>query len=107
MKYLLVLLLVSGCSSVPESAYLKIGSGYKFQEPDLVWTDSKTGKKNKADNPFSARIEVGMECVWKNVTCGVSHHSQWGQGFPFDNEGEYSKTEVFIDYKVSLAELFN
>lgn len=106
MKYLLLLLLVSGCSSVPDSAYLKVGAGYKFEETEMTWTNYNTGKTNRADNPISARIEVGMECVWENVTCGVSHHSQWFSGFPIDSDGEYSKTEVFVDYKFNLSELF-
>ena len=102
MKYLLILLLVSGCSSVPESAYFKVGAGYKLGETKL--TDLKT--MENVNDPITARFEIGMECVWENVTCGVAHHSQWFSGFPFDNDGEYSKTEIFIDYKIKLSELF-
>ena len=58
------------------------------------------------NDPITARFELGMECVWENVTCGISHHSQFLSGFPFNNNMEYQKTEVFVDYKFNLSELF-
>jgi hypothetical protein len=89
MKYLLILIsfTIMSCSST----YLKVGAGYKFQETKVNWLD---GSKN---HPISARIEVGNEVG--RVTYGVSHHSQWLVGKPINSNYEYSKTELFIDYK--------
>jgi len=93
-KLLLVsLLLLSGCTSTP--TYIKLGAGYKFTESDIKWRDGS------GTNPISARIEVYKENG--NVSYGISHHSQWFTGFPFNNNLEYSKTEVFVDYKFTLG----
>ncbi len=106
MKYLLMLLLISGCSSIPESAYLKVGAGYKLQETNLNRIDKGVITYNMND-PLTARFELGAECFIPQITCGVTHHSQWLTGKPFNDKDEYSKTEIFIDYKFKLSELFN
>ena len=94
MKYLLVILflLCSGCSST----YLKVGAGYKLNETNINWYDGSSS------DPISARIELYKESG--DLSYGISHHSQWFTGFPFNNNLEYSKTEVFIDYKFSLGD---
>lgn len=90
---LVLILLISACSCNP---YGKVGVGYKVDETEVRYN----GKI--ADDPYSARFELGKEC--KKYTYGVSHHSQWMSGAPFNNDGEYQKTEVFIDYKFDLSE---
>ena len=94
MKYILILLLITSCSSTP---YAKVGAGIKFDETNLTWTDSKTGEKYKSNTPFSARFELGFEN--ENWSYGLSHHSQWFNGAPFNKSGEYYKTEIFVDHK--------
>ncbi len=91
--FIVAFVALSGCSTTP---YVKVGAGYKFDEPTMYWTNHDTGVVNKQDDPISARLEVGLEDG--NWTYGVSHHSQWATGYPFNNEGEHYKTEVFIDY---------
>lgn len=93
MKKLLVIaaLLLTGCSAI-QDPYLKVGAGYKFAETNVVFNT------NKADDPISARIEVGANCIIENVTCGVTHRSQWFSGAPFNSDKEYGVTEVFVEY---------
>jgi len=99
MKYLILLLLASPVMACDET-YIKIGAGYKLEETSSI-KDQKTGRKTDIiSDPISARIEFGIERG--NITYGVSHHSQWRTGFPFNDKGELNKTEVYIDYKFSL-----
>jgi hypothetical protein len=61
-----------------------------------MWNDSST------NHPISARIEIGLEHgPW---SYGYSHHSQFLTGWPIDSRLEYSKNEVFIDYKWTFGE---
>jgi hypothetical protein len=79
--------------------YFKVGAGYKFKETAITWAD---GNKTQ---PVSARFELGIEDG--PITYGYSHHSQWATGWPVDNGYEYSKHEIFIDYKFDLSGWFN
>lgn len=90
---ILTVLTISSCANhVP---YVKVGAGYKFKEADITWNDGNV------NHPISARIELGVENgPW---SYGYSHHSQWFTGWPVDNGLEYSKDEVFIDYKWSFG----
>lgn len=82
-----------------DEIYIKVGAGYKFEETDLL-KDERTGRTmDIISDPYSARIESGVDCG--NVTWGIAHHSQWRTGAPFNDKGELSKTELFIDYKFS------
>ena len=90
-------MLLSGCA-VTESAYVKTGLGYKFNESAVRWDGGATNR------PVSVRLELGSE--YKNFTYGYSHHSQLLSGPPFNNDKEYFKDEIFIDYKVKLKDLF-
>lgn len=101
MKYVFItilvvlyVILITGCSSTP---YVKAGAGYKVSETNIHWQNSD-GTYNEGNHPISARFEVGLESG--NWSYGVSHHSQFFTGAPFnDKDGEYQKTELFIDYK--------
>jgi hypothetical protein len=75
--------------------YAKVGAGYKFQENNKVSVDDRDFEID-GWSPYSARFELAVEC--SNFTYGVSHHSQWLTGAPFNDVKEYSKTEFFIDY---------
>jgi hypothetical protein len=83
-----VSLAMVGCASnVP---YVKVGAGYKFKEANVDWGDGSV------NDPISARIELGIENgPW---SYGYSHHSQWFTGPPLNNNDEYSKHEIFVDY---------
>lgn len=84
--------------------YVKVGAGYKFHEPQMHYITSD-GDKYEVHDPYSARIEVYYQYS-DNVTFGISHHSQWATGAPFnDDNGEYYKTEIFIDYTFNLGDL--
>ena len=96
MKYLLLVTLLTGCSSVP---YVKVGAGYKLEESHINWIN-KDGNVKNGNHPISARIDVGFD--YQNWSYGISHHSQYFAGVPFNNDGEYGKTEVFVDYKYSF-----
>lgn len=95
IRCLAVALLLSGCAGhVP---YAKIGAGYKFHEAEMKWLK---GGVIADSSPISARGEIGLECeAW---SYGVSHHSQWFSGYPFNANGEYYKTELFVDYKITF-----
>lgn len=97
MKYLILIMLASPVMACDE-IYLKVGTGYKFDEQDKINFEGVNYDYINV-SPYSARIETGVECG--NLTYGISHHSQWATGFPFNETGEYYKTELFIDYKFS------
>ena len=104
IKYLLIALLVAPGVRAADwkgKTSFKIEAWYKFDETTIrfdgeLWED-----------PVSARIEIGYE-LNPNVSFGLSHHSQWRTGFPMNrnDENEYYKTEIFIDYKFTLGDLF-
>lgn len=99
MKYLILLMLASPVIACDE-IYIKAGSGYKFDEQTEIRLQKDNGKVYEiANSPYSASIETGVECG--SLSYGVSHHSQWATGFPFNETGEYYKTEFFIDYNIS------
>jgi len=79
-----------------DKVFAKVGAGYKFDENDKF---SVNGVSYDTDyhSPYSARFEVGVEC--DTISYGVAHHSQWTEGAPFNDNPEFSKTEIFIDYK--------
>jgi hypothetical protein len=80
--------------------YIKIGSGYKLVETDHIVRNNGEKVYFNTGGKISARIEIGKESG--NWTYGVSHHSQWATGFPFNDRDEPQKTELFVDYKWSL-----
>lgn len=97
MLFLSVLILSCvGCESIPDAkyceSYVKVGAGYIVDQTAIRWDDGK-GERS----PISARFELG--CEYNNISYGLSHHSQWLEGFPFNNNDEPQKTEAFIDYK--------
>ena len=86
-------------SQLINNAYFKFGVGYKFNEAEVRWVDGGV-----SNTPVSARFELATQ--YKNFTFGYSHHSQVTNGAPFNNNGEYFKDEIFIDYKLTLGDLF-
>ncbi len=92
MIRLIPLLLLTGCASIPCDQYASIGAGYKFRQSTIDYWDGSE------QSPISARIEIGSDC--EGYRYGVSHHSQWLKGWPLNDEMEYSKTEIFIDWVI-------
>lgn len=80
--------------------YLTVGAGYKFNEP---YNTIYKGANKDRMSPISARIEIGYQYS-KHLRFGVSHHSQWLDGIPFNDTKEYSKTEVFVDYTIYFGD---
>ena len=101
MKYLVIFigfLIVCACdyaSADCSKAYATVGAGYKFQERTKVTINNI--EYDTDQDPISARIELGIQCN-ENLRFGVSHRSQWLQGYPINDKKEYSVTEVFVDY---------
>ena len=111
MKYLLTLLALSFNVSASEfdvesflnKTYITVGIAHKIRETELTHYTSDGGQYSMND-PTSAILEVGYQYS-KNITFGVSHHSQYFTGAPFNNREEYAKTEIFVKCKFTLAEL--
>jgi len=79
-----------------DKAYATVGTGYKFDE-STKFNDGERIYYFDSVSKYSARIEIGIVCD-ENLRFGVSHHSQWSNGFPFNDAAEPYKTEIFIDY---------
>ena len=94
MKLLALALLISGCTST-STTYCKIGVGYELHATEITWGD---GSPNDSD--ITARFACGIEDG--NISYGLFHSSQYLTGRPFNNDSEYEKTELFIDYKFTL-----
>ena len=98
MKLILILAFatLTGCTA-PNfkycDTYAKVGGGYIVEQPKI---SGSTG--NNTTSPLSARFEGG--CEYGRVTYGISHHSQWLEGWPVNSNNEPHKTELFIDYKL-------
>jgi len=98
--------------------YLKIGAGYKFSEASSLMTVSQPveifGGKYMTEpeevsldfgSKISARAEFGCKLATSEKTSmiyGLSHHSQYLSGAPLNNDLEYYKTELFIDFQIDF-----
>lgn len=94
MKKLMIIIpiLLNSCAS--QGYYVKAGIGLKIQETDIKWYDGSS------NHPVAARLEAGKRMgSW---TYGISHTSQWFTGWPVNNNNEYQKTELFLDYEWNL-----
>ncbi len=89
-----------GCAntSLPElppmEPYIEVGTGYKIIEPKA---GSDEWQKFLDNCKVSAHLELGVE--QGPVSYGLGHFSQLFCGAPFNDQSEYSKTEVFVRYK--------
>lgn len=96
MKYLILVLslVLAGCAG--QTPYALVGAGYKISETPMTWHDGNGNKLRNGNDEYSARFELGLDA--DSFRYGLSHDSNWLNGAPFNGEGEYQKTEVFIDY---------
>ena len=105
MKALLALMLFFCSYSFScDSVFLKLGAGYKMSEVDYIDIQINSGEATSVDlytgkNP-TARIE--LSCETKRFSFGISHDSHWVDGWPFNQNKEMHKTELFVDYKIRL-----
>jgi len=95
--FLTLTVLALNSSASCDTAFAKVGAGYKFRESTMLVLDGVEYDTTDYNSPYSARVEVGIDC--ENISFGVAHHSQWADGYPFNDNAEYAKTEIFIDYK--------
>ena len=99
-----ITLTLTGCAG--QVPFVKVGAGYKVDETEMVYFEKTpvfypdepmvTNTRVHGNKNPSARIDIGLEDG--NWTYGISHHSNWFQGWPVNGDGEYQKTEVFVDY---------
>lgn len=96
MKTLLItltILMLTGCATTHEP-YFKTGISYIAAETQLQW---KRGVDNSEINKIVCRFELGMEN--KEWSYGARHFSQCFIGAPFNSKEEFSREELFLDYK--------
>lgn len=92
VRLILVCMFLVGCGSRP---YVTVGAGYKVSETEYHFLVQHDAYYQKG-HPLTARIDIGLENG--DFKYGLSHHSQWIEGWPVNDNGEYEKTEFFIDY---------
>jgi len=94
---LLACVLLGGCAG--QTPYITVGTGYKFDEfrPNV----KQDGDRYILKDPFSARLEIGIDSG--QFQYGLSHHSQWFSGSPFNEKLENHKTELFFDYTYKFS----
>ncbi len=86
--FILVMVACGDSLAIESDFFVKVGAGYKVDQQQAFEA-----------SPLSARIDAGFDNVLVDgLSMGVSHHSQWMTGFPFNEDKEVFKTEVFIDY---------
>lgn len=93
-------MLYAASTKACDEVYLKVGAGYQFLRTDSLITEDGSRHKLTHTSPISARIELGLQKG--NLSYGIAHHSNWLSGWPVNNEPEFDKTEVFMDYKFTL-----
>jgi hypothetical protein len=89
--------LLMGCASTG-TPYVKVGAGYKIHESEVKW--KVPSSISEEAYKVSGRAEVGIET--DSISYGISHHSQIFAGAPFNSDQEYTKTELFVDYKFTF-----
>lgn len=99
MKKLLIstILVLSIMPLQAAELFVKPRIGYKFEETEVTWFNDQ-GETN-TNHPISCSIDAGIRFMDRKLEVAVSHHSQCFQGFPVNNEAEYSKTEINISYE--------
>ena len=81
--------------------YASFGIGTKVDESEYWHTNDEGSRLKRVDfgNRDTALFEFGVETDY-NITIGIKHDSQYSSGWPFNNDAEYYKTEIFIRYTV-------
>ena len=89
MRYLILLVLLSGCTATP---YIKTGVKYNFNENNINWNSGiETSKTQNIDCLF----ELGVE-TQDGYTVSYQHSSKCLKGAPFNNEDEYVTDGVYF-----------
>lgn len=96
LTLLFALLLTS--EAFADEVYVSVGAAYKIDETYIV------GFKNTQINTTdTAEFEIGVQK--ENLSYGFRHVSNWSKGWPVNNEDEYIKNELFIEYRFNLFDL--
>ena len=95
----ILLAMVSSAKSC-EEIYLKVGASYKTHSEASTYHNGKTYQWADQSSPIGARFELGAQKG--RISAGVAHYSQWGDGWPFNDADEPSRTEIFFDVKFDL-----
>ena len=87
--------------------FIAIKNGYKVRESNSFITDSGTTYKADYGHWLATSIRIGYEwdiCFKTYLECssGYSHDSQLLSGKPFNDDYEYTKSELFFEIKVKL-----
>lgn len=94
-------ILFSACQArACDGVYLKVGTSYKTHSEAYTHVDGVDYQWKDHSSPIGARFELGAQKG--RFTAGVAHYSQWGNGWPVNNNAESARTEVFIDVKFDL-----
>lgn len=99
MRILLLLCSMLFCAQTfAYDIYVSVGAAYKFNETYIVGFEGT--QINTAD---TAQFEVGVQ--EGNLSYGFRHVSNWSKGWPVNDEDEYVKDELFIEYRFNLSDL--
>lgn len=99
MKYLIIVLLLTGCSSL--KPYAKVSAGHIVSQREYYTYQDSVYKTNPCD--VSARAEIGVEKrVSSTLVMGLlySHNSNLDCGRPFDDFDEFFKNSVEVSLKM-------
>lgn len=83
-----------------DGVYLKVGTSYKTHSEAYTHVDGVDYQWKDHSSPIGARFELGAQKG--RFTAGVAHYSQWGNGWPVNNDKEAARTEIFVDVKFDL-----
>lgn len=95
-----VLLAMVSSAKACDGVYLKVGASYKTHSEAHTRVDGVDYQWKDHSSPIGARFELGAQKG--KFTAGVAHYSQWGDGWPFNDAAEPSRTEIFFDVKFDL-----
>jgi len=89
-----------------DDVHVRVGVAYKTKETKMFFDGVPMRKALTARLGIWYRFEnvISKKCY---VDLGVDHHSQYSENAPFNDRGEYAKTEVFLDGTCRLSVLFN
>lgn len=100
MTLVSVAMLASVSAKACDGVYIKVGASYKTHSEAYTHVDGVDYQWKDHSSPIGARFELGAQKG--RFTAGVAHYSQWGNGWPVNNDAESERTEVFIDVKFDL-----
>jgi hypothetical protein len=92
---LIPLLLSTGCA-LTQDTYIKVKAGPKFSETKINWTHQHSGSVQEA-HIIACSIAAGK--TFNNWFIEVAHDSQCFDGWPVNNDAEYSRSGLYLGYE--------